>query len=200
MKLYYSPGACPLTIHSLLNDIGAEYELVKVDLKTHKTEQGDDFYQINPKGYVPVLELSNGTRITELPAVALYLSETYSNYHLFPEQGLPKIRVVEWLAFIGSEIHKAFAPLFNPASAQEDKDAAIEKISKRYAYINDVLEQQAYITGDVISIADIYLFVTLTWASKNGIDLAQWPNLKALKDKVAAYPAVHKSLKQEGLI
>lgn len=199
MKLYYSPGACPLTIHVLLNDMGINYELVRVDLKSHKTEDGRDYYEINPKGYVPTLELGSGERITELPAVAQYLSESQQNYHLFPEKGLSKIRVVEWLAFIGSEIHKSFAPLFNPASSEDAKQSAKEKVNNRFQYIDQVLEQQAYVAGDAISIADIYLFVILTWADNMKLDLSQFHNLQVHKQKVSNYPAVQKSLKEEGL-
>lgn len=200
MKLYYSPGACPLTIHVLLNDMGVDYELVRVDLKSHQTEDGRDYYTINPKGYVPTLELDSGERITELPAIAQYLSETLQNYHLFPQKGLPKIRVVEWLSFIGSEVHKNFAPLFNPASSDEAKKAAQDKINSRFAYINQVLEQQAYVTSDVITIADIYLFVILRWASSMKLDLSQFPNLQVYKQKVSDYPAVQQSLKEQDLI
>lgn len=200
MKLYYSPGACPLTIHVLLNDLGIDYQLVRVDLKSHKTEDGRDYYEINPKGYVPTLELESGERITELPAVAQYLSESQQNYHLFPQQGLPKIRVIEWLAFIGSEVHKSFAPLFNPASSEEAKKAAQDKINNRFGYIDQVLQQQAYVTGDILSIADIYLFVILTWANNMKLDLSQFPNLQIHQQKVGEYPAVQKSLKEEGLM
>lgn len=200
MKLYYSPGACPLTIHVLLNDLGIDYQLVRVDLKSHKTEDGRDYYEINPKGYVPTLELESGERITELPAVAQYLSESQQNYHLFPQQGLPKIRVIEWLAFIGSEVHKSFAPLFNPASSEEAKKAAKDKINNRFGYIDQVLQQQAYVIGDVLSIADIYLFVILTWANNMKLDLSQFPNLQIHQQKVGEYPAVQKSLKEEGLM
>lgn len=199
MKLYYSPGACPLTIHVLLNDMGVKYELIRVDLKSHQTEDGRDYYKINPKGYVPTLELDSGERITELPAVAQYLSESQHNYHLFPEQGLAKIRVVEWLAFIGSEIHKSFAPLFNPASSDTARTAAKEKINNRFAYVDQVLAQQAYVTGDVITIADIYLFVILTWASNMKLDLSHFHNLQIYKQKVSDYPAVQKSMHEEGL-
>lgn len=200
MKLYYSPGTCALTVHTLLNDIGEPFELEKVDLKTHQTEKGEDFYQINPKGYVPVLQVEGGERLTELPAIVQYVVETTQNHKLFPAEGFAKFRVIEWLGFIGSEIHKNFSPLFDPSSSDDIKKLSIEKISKRFAYIDNVLNQSAYVSSDQISIADIYLFVILTWARKLYIDIDEWKNLQAFKRKVGEYPALQKSMKEEGLI
>ena len=204
MKLYYSPGACALTIHILLNDMAVPYELVRVDLKQHKTEDGQDYCRINPKGYVPLLGLDSGEHISELPAIAQYLAESQQSYNLFPEKGLAKIRVVEWLAFIGSEIHKNFAPLFNSDSSAEAKQAAKQKLMQRFDYVNQQLAQQDlvqdnFLTGDHISIADIYLFVVLRWTEKMQLDLSEFSDLKALQARVQQYPAVQKSLHEEGL-
>lgn len=200
MKLYYSPGSCALTVHTLLNDITEPFELEKINLKNHKTESGEDFYQINPKGYVPVLELDTGERLTELPAIVQYLVETTHNHKLFPAEGLAKFQVIEWLGFISSEIHKSFAPLFDPTSSDDMKKLAVARISRRFAYINDVLNELAYVSSDQLSIADIYLYVILTWAKNLNIDISPWENLQALKRKVRDYPALQKSMREEGLI
>jgi glutathione S-transferase len=200
MKLYYATGSCALAVHILLNDIGKPFELEKVDLRTHQTASGKDFYQINPKGYVPVLELDNGEILTELPAIVQYITETTQSYDLFPEDGLAKTRVIEWLAFIGSEIHKHFTPLFNVSSPDSLKDTAREAITKRFHYISDVLEKSTYLTGGQLSIADIYLFVILGWTRSVNFDISAWKNLEALKLKVGNTPAVQQSLKEQGLI
>lgn len=199
MKLYYSPGACALTIHVLLNDIAVPYQLVRVDLKQHQTEDGQDYWRINPKGYVPLLALDSGEPISELPAIAQYLAESQQSYRLFPEKGLAKIRVVEWLAFIGSEIHKNFAPLFNADASAEAKKTAKKKLMQRFEYVNQQLAEQDYLTGEQISIADIYLFVLLRWTEKMHMDLSEFADLKALQENVRQYPAVQKSLLEEGL-
>ncbi|RYZ78930.1 MAG: glutathione transferase GstA [Moraxellaceae bacterium] len=199
VKLYYSPGACALTIHVLLNDMAVPYDLVRVDLKQHKTKDGQDYRRINPKGYVPLLALDSGEQISELPAIAQYLSESQHSYGLFPEKGLAKIRVVEWLAFIGSEVHKNFAPLFNSDSSTEAKHSAKQKLMQRFDYVNQDLAQKNYLTGDHISIADIYLFVVLRWTEKMQLDLSNFADLTALQQRVHQYPAVQQSLREEGL-
>lgn len=200
MKLYYAPGTCALTVHTLLNDIGESFVLEKVNLKTHQTHTGEDFYRVNPKGYVPVLELDSGDRLTELPAIVQYLVEETHNHKLFPAEGFAKFKVIEWLAFISAEIHKSFSPLFDPSSSEDLKQWARAKLAKRFAYIDDVLNELAYVSSDQLSIADIYLYVTLLWTDHLKIDISQWKNLEAFKHKVGEYPALQKSMKEEGLI
>ena len=201
MKLYYSPGACPLSPHIVLCELGLPHQLVKVDLKTHLTEGGVDFIKINPKGYVPVLELDDGPLLTEGPAIVQYLADLKPAAGLLPPAGsLERARVQEWLTFIGTELHKSFSPLFNPAASPDWKAAARANIERRFSYVDQALAGRDYLTGASFCVADAYLFTVTNWSGFHQMDLAPWPNLAAYQKRVMARPAVQEALRAEGLI
>jgi glutathione S-transferase len=197
MKLYFAPTACSLHPHILLRESGLKFDLVKVDLRTHKTATGADYYGINPKGYVPALELDNGQRLTENPAIAQYIADQVPDKKLAPPNGtLERYRLQEWLGFIGSEIHKAISPLFYPIS-EEGKKAAHEKILKRLGFVAKSLEGKQYLMGDQFTSPDAYMFVMLQWAQHLKIDTSQFPILKTYHERIAARPAVKAALEFE---
>lgn len=201
MKLYYASGACSLSPHIVLCELGVAHELEKVDLKSHTTAGGTDFYTINPKGYVPVLQLDNGERLTEGPAIVQYLADLKPAAGLLPPAGsLARARAQEWLNFIATELHKSFAPLFNPTSADELKANAHATIARRLGIFDKVLTGQDYLTGTQFSVADAYLFTIVNWSGFMAIDLTPWPAVSAFQKRVGARPAVQQALKAEGLI
>lgn len=198
--LYSSPGACSLAPHIVLREAGADFNLVKVNLKEHKTEDGRDFYAINPKGYVPALELETGDVLTEGPAITQYVADTHPYANLAPTPGtVERAKVQEDLTFIGTEVHKSFSPLFNPANSDEVKQAAKDKIAKRFDLLDERLAGGRDYLHSAFSIADAYLYVMTRWATGMGFDLARWPHLSAFKDRVAARPHVQQALAAEGL-
>lgn len=201
MKLYYSPGACSLSPHIVLCELGLPHELEKVDLKTHTTAGGADFYAINPKGYVPALELGGGQLLTEGPAIVQYLADQKPEAGLLPPAGtLERARVQEWLTFIGTELHKSFSPLFNPQAAADWKAAAKANIERRFGFVEQALAGRDYLTGASFCVADAYLFTVVNWSFFMGIDLAPWPALAAFHKRVAARPAVQAAMQSEGLV
>lgn len=201
MKLYYSPGACSLSPHIVLREAGLKFDLEKVDLAAKKTATGKDFFGISPNGYVPALELAPGDVLTEGPAIVQYLADQAPAARLAPANGTrERYTLQSWLNFITAEIHKSFGAMFNPAAAQEAKALAKKQLETRYAAVEKQLADKDYLMGANYSVADIYLFVTLTWAGHVGIDVAQWPALSRLRDRVAARPAVQAAMKAEGLI
>ena len=201
MKLYYARGACSLSPHIVLLEAGIQAQLIKVDTKTHKTEDGGDFYAINPKGYVPVLELDDGQRLTEGPAVVQYLADRNPTSRLAPANGtMARYRLQEWLNFITAELHKQFGPLFQSTTPAEYQQTLKEKIAKRLDWVAGELEGKDYLMGSTFTVADAYLFTMLTWTGHVGIDLARWPALAAYKARVAARPRVREALIAEGLI
>lgn len=198
MKLYYTPGACSLSPHIVAEEAGIALELEKVDLKTHKTADGVDYYAVNPKGYVPSLTLDDGTMLTEGAAIVQYLADLKPASGLAPANGtMARYRLQEWLTFINSEIHKSFSPLFQGAG-EEAQAAAREKISKRFAYVDTELGAKPFLLGDTFTAADAYFFVMLTWAHHMKIDLPV--NLGAYFARVAQRPKVHAAMKAEGLV
>lgn len=197
MKLYFSPGACSLSPHIVATEAGIPLELVKVNLKEHKLESGEDFYKVNPKGYVPFLQLDDGETLSEGPAIVQYLGDLKPEKHLIPQSGIGRYKVAEWLAFINGEIHKSFGPLFGNGS-DDVKNEARAKIQKRFDYVNDQLAGKQYLTGDTFTVADAYMFVMTTWAHHMKIDLPA--NLKHFFDRVSKRPAVHQAMKDEGLV
>jgi glutathione S-transferase len=200
MKLYYAPGACSLSPHIVAEEAGIHLDLEKVDLKTHKTEGGEDFYAVNPKGYVPALKLDDGSILTEGPAIVQYLADQKPASHLAPESGtLPRYKLQEWLTFINSEIHKNFSPLFGAASDEVKADAKA-KLAKRFDYVNKELAGKDYLIGANFTVADAYLFVMLTWANHLKLDLTPYSNLHAFFARVFARPKVHAAMKAEGLV
>ncbi len=201
MKLYYTPGACPLAVHIALCELNLPHELVQVDLKTKKLADGTDYTAINPKGYVPTLELDDGTRLTEIPAIVQYLADTHPEAGLLAAPGtIERTRAIEWLTFAGTELHRSFSPLFNPAASQDWKDASMARLEQRFAYVNDCLEGKDYILGPDFSVADTYLFTTVNWTYLRKIDISRWPNLVAYHQRVSQRPAVQAALKAQGLI
>ncbi|MGR4868492.1 glutathione transferase GstA [Variovorax sp. LARHSF232] len=200
MKLYYSPGACSLSPHIALHEAGLAFEPVLASTKSHKLQDGTDYYGINPLGYVPLLELDDGTRLREGPAIVQYIADLVPNKNLAPANGtLQRYRLQEWLTFIGTEIHKTFSPLFSPATPEDYKPLAKEKLASRLKWVDSQLEGKQYLMGDHFSVADGYLFTVTNWAKPTGVDLSDLPNLLAYRERVAARPAVQAAMKAEGL-
>jgi len=200
MKLYYSPGACSLSPHIVVSETGINVELEKVNLAEHKTASGQDYMTINPKGYVPALQLDDGTVLTEGPAIVQYLADQKPASGLIPAAGaIDRYRVQEWLNFIGTELHKNFGALFNKATPDATKETAKASITKRLAYLNDRLAGKQYLMGSTFTVADAYAFTIVNWTNFVGIDLKPYPNLAAYMARVAARPKVLETLKAEGL-
>jgi glutathione S-transferase len=190
MKLYYSPGACSLSPHIVLLEAGLKGTLVKVDTKTHKSEDGGDYYAVNPKGYVPLLELDDGDRLSEGPAIVQYLADRSPASKLAPPAGtMERYHLQEWLNFITAELHKQFSPLFYATTPAEYKETLKEKIKGK-----------DYLMGSTFTVADAYLFTMLTWTKHVGIDVARWPALTAYQARVGARPKVREALIAEGLV
>ncbi|MEO8740386.1 MAG: glutathione transferase GstA [Casimicrobiaceae bacterium] len=201
MKLYFSPGACSLSPHIALLEAGLAFTPVKTSTKTHKLDDGTDFYSINEKGYVPVLELDSGERLTEGPAIVQYIADRSPGSGLAPAAGtLERYRLQEWLNFITSELHKQYGPLFDPATPAEYKSTQIAKIGKRYDWLAEQLKGKDYLMGKQFTVADAYLFTVMRWSQLVGIDLAKWPVLTAYLERVAARPKVQQALVAEGLV
>jgi glutathione S-transferase len=202
MKLYYSPGACSLSPHIVLREAGLPFDLVKVDTKTKKTEAGEDFSAINPKGYVPVVELDNGERLTEGPAIVQYLADQVPQKKLAPANGtLERARLQEWLNFITSELHKGFSPLFVPSTPEDYKPLVRERLLSRLAYVDESLgkTKKPYLLGDTFSVADAYLFTVANWAGFVGLDIKGLAKLGEYQGRVRERPAVAAALRAEGL-
>lgn len=201
MKLYYSPGACSLSPHIVACEAGIPIELEKVNLADKKTETGKDYMAINPKGYVPALMLDDGSLLTEGPAIVQYLADQKPATKLAPAAGTAeRYRLQEWLTFIGTELHKSFAPLFNKASPDEAKQTATANINKRLGYLNDRLGGLKYLMGESFSAADAYAFTIINWTNFTGIDLKPFPNVVAYMGRVGARPKVQEALRAEGLM
>ena len=199
MKLYYTPGACSQAPHIAIHELGLPYEAVKVDLATHKLDDGTDYRTINPKGYVPTLELDDGTRLTEANVILQYLAEQKPG-RLAPAFGTrERWTLVEWLAFIASEVHKGFGPLWNPKTPADVRERTVQALGNRFGYLAQTLEKQPFLMGDEFTIADAYLFVVLNWSDLHKVDLTPWPALQQFRKRVASRPAVQATLKAEGL-
>lgn len=193
MILYYAPGACSLADHIALHDAGLSFSHVKVDLKTKTTETGADYTKINPKGYVPALTLDSGETLTENVAILSWIAAQKPGQ---TADGITRFRALEALAFISTEIHKSFKPFFNPEATEKDKAAAKTALAKRFGYLADRL-YGGYLLGGSPSVADFYLFVMLTWARKNSLEVPQ--ALSEFYDRIKALPAVRKAFEHEGL-
>jgi glutathione S-transferase len=200
MKLYYSPGACSLSPHIVLREAGLAFDLVLASTKTHKLQDGTDYYGINPLGYVPLLELDDGTRLREGPAIVQYIADQVPVKNLAPANGtLPRYRLQEWLTFIGTEIHKSFSPLFNPAMPEEGKQIYRDRLASRFQWVDGQLAGKAYLMGDHFSVADAYLFTVSNWTQPMNIDLSAHANVLAWRKRVGERPAVQEAMKAEGL-
>lgn len=201
MKLYYSPGACSLSPHIVLLEAGLDCELVLASTKTHKLADGTDYYTINPKGSVPLLELDNGERLTEGPVIVQYLADLAPAAKLAPANGtMARYRLQEWLNFLTSEVHKGFSPLFNPATPEDYKPVAKARLADRLAWVDAQLEGKSYLMGEPFTVADPYLFTLTNWARPVGLDISHLANLGAYMARVAARPAVQQAMKAEGLL
>src|SRR3954471_9998412 len=186
MKLYYSPGACSLSPHIALLEAGLPYDLVKVDLKAKKLENGDDYLAVNPKGQVPALSLDSGELLTEGPVIVQYIADQAAAKNLAPATGTDARRKLEeWLTFINGEVHKNFSPLFQPVFDDEVKGFFKTRLTGKFKYIDGALAGKDYLLGKDFSVADGYLFVMLKWAERMSLDLSEFKNLTAYKDRVA---------------
>jgi glutathione S-transferase len=201
MKLYFSPGACSLSPHIILQETGLPFTTEKVDLRSKQTASGADYLGINPKGYVPALVTDDGVLLTEGPAIVQYLADQVPDKRLAPAHGsIERYQLISWLNFIGTEIHKNYSPMFNPAASDEAKSNAKQNLAKRYAYVERMLEGRAYLVGTGFTVADGYLFVVTNWAGMLKLDMSPFPNIAAFQKRVAGRPAVQQAMKAEGLI
>jgi glutathione S-transferase len=201
LKLYYSPGACSLSPHIVLRESGLAFTPVLASTKTHKLADGTDYYTINPKGYVPLLELDDGQRLAEGPAIVQYIADKVPEKKLVPAWGtMERYRVMEWLTFIGTEIHKSFSPLFNPGMPEEAKALYRQKVLDRLKWVEGQLAGKDYLMGTGFTVADAYLFTVSRWSPFVGVDITGLANLNAFIARVNARPAVQEALKAEGLL
>ncbi len=201
MKLYYSPGACSLSPHIALHEAGLAYTPVLASTKSHKLQDGTDYYTINPLGYVPVLELDNDERLREGPAIVQYIADQVPDKQLAPANGtLARYRLQEWLTFIGTELHKGFSPLFNPATPEDYKPLVRERLLQRLQWVDGQLASKQYLMGDQFTVADGYLFTVTNWTQPTKLDISGLAHLAAYRERVGARPAVQAAMKAEGLL
>jgi glutathione S-transferase len=201
MKLYYSPGACSLSPHIALLEAGLPYDLVKVDLRAKKLENGDDFLKVNPKGQVPALALDSGELITEGPVIVQMIADKATGKNLAPARDSnERYKLLEWLNFITTELHKNFGPMFSPVLADEAKAFFKDRVMAKFKYIDSQMAGRDYLMGSHFTVADGYLFTMLAWADRMKFDLSAMPNLLAYKARVAARPKVQEALTKEGLM
>lgn len=200
MKLYYLPGACSLASHIALYESGLKFEIALLDRNKRTTSDGLAFEQVNSKGYVPALRLDDGQVLTENIAVLLYIADRNPAAHLTPDAGsIERYRLIEWLAFISSEIHKNYTPLFNPIAGDESKQSARSTLAKRLDWLNGSVGARGCLLTSGFSVADCYLFTVLRWSERTGIELARWPNLKRYYAAISSRPQVVAALRAEGL-
>jgi glutathione S-transferase len=200
MKLYYAPGACSLAAHIVAREAGIPLGLDKVDLAGQTTQGGQNYRSVNPKGYVPAVALDDGSVLTEVAAIIQYLADQGSGSGLAPANGtMARYRLIEWITFISSEIHKGFGPLWNPSTPDAVKAATKEKLATRFAYLDKILAAQPFLTGDTFTIADAYLFTVVNWTNYHHVDLSPFPHLQAFQNRVASRPKVQEALEAEGL-
>jgi glutathione S-transferase len=201
MKLYYSPGACSLSPHIALLEAGLPYELVKVDLRAKKLENGDDYLKVNPKGQVPALGLDSGELVTEGPVIVQMIADKAAGKNLAPARdSAERYKLQEWLNFITTEVHKNFGPLFSPVLADEAKAFFKDRVMAKFKYIDGQLPGRDFLMGKQFTVADGYLFTMLNWADRMKFDLSAMPNLLAYKARVGARPKVQEALTKEGLM
>ena len=201
MKLFYSPGACSLAPHIVLREAGQLFSLVKVDLGQHQTTEGEDYFAINPKGSVPLLELGDGTRISEGPVIAQFVSDQNQATSLMPPAGtMARYRVMEWQNYITSELHKGFSPLFNAELGADAKQILSTVLFNKLGWVNSQLAGQSYLTGTTFTAADAYLFVVLGWTKHVGLDISSLSHVQRFVTMVSQRPAVREAMKAEGLL
>jgi glutathione S-transferase len=198
MKLYYLPGACSLAANIALREAELKFELVKVDRHTKRAADGLDFNEVNPKGYVPALTLDSGETLTENVAVLQYIADRNPAAKLAPAAGtMERYRLVEWLAFVNSEIHKNFTPLFRKDAPEDMRNYVRKNIETRAGWINSTWGSRSFLMGEQFTVADAYLFVVLGWGKHVGIDLGQWPQVQSYVARVGARASVAAALKSE---
>lgn len=201
MKLYYAPGACSLASHIALREAGLPVELVKVDLGSKRTETGVDFRTVNSKGYVPTVELDDGQRLTEGPAILQYIADKVPTRGLAPSPGtMERYRLQEWLNFISTELHKQYSPLFDRQADEAVKQRQRERLAERLGWVSRQLGERDYLMGSNFSVADAYLFTVLSWSGLVGVDLSGLAALTAFVARVGAREAVQAALRAEGLL
>jgi glutathione S-transferase len=198
MKLYYAPGACSLSPHIALHEAGLQHELVKVDLRAKKLENGDDYLKVNPKGQVPALMLDTGELVTEGPVIVQMIADKAAARNLAPAaNSAERYKLQEWLTYINGELHKNIGPMFNPALSDDAKGVFKDRAMGKFKYVDGQLAGKDHLMGKQFTVADGYLFVMLTWADRMKFDLSGLSNLKAYQARVAARPAVQAALKME---
>ena len=201
MKLYYAPGACSLAPHIVLNEIGADYSLEKVDLAEKKTETGADFSAINSKGYVPTLEFAKDQVLTEVSTIVQFLADKAEGSKLLPKFGsMDRYRAMEMLNFVASELHKGIGGLFAKGMPEDGRKLIIERVSKRLSWVDNLLATKPFLLGDEFSVVDAYAFTVMNWGQWVGLDIKAWKNVAAYMERVGARPGVQAALKKEGLL
>jgi len=201
MKLYYAPAACSQAPHIVAREAGLEIELAKVNFPDKVTDDGEKLTDVNPKGAVPALRLDDGEMLTENAVILQYLADLAPNSELaIPASGIERYRLLEWLNFIATELHKGFGPLWNPATPDSFKEATREALGKKFDYLQEKIGDGPYILGDRFSILDAYAFAVLNWTKIHSIDIARWPGLSRYLARIAERPAVRETLRAEGLI
>lgn len=201
MKLYYSPGACSLASHISLRETGLPFDIDQFIASTGKTASGEDFKQVNPKGYVPTIRMDDGSILTEGAAILQYIADQNPASSLAPKAGtMERYRLQEWLTFIGTEIHKTFSPLFSKTVSPEARDRAHDLLTRRLGYVETQLANRPYLMGDSFTVADAYLFVVVRWSNRVGFDLAKFPRIQEYLARISARPSVQAAMKAEGLI
>jgi glutathione S-transferase len=201
MKLYYTPGACSMAPHIVLREAGYKFDSEKVDLAGKRTSTGADYLRINPKGYVPALELDNGQILTEVGTIIQYLADQKKELKLVPEAyTMERYRLMEWINFISTEIHKQFGPLFRPNTPEETRQNQTMLLAKRFDFLAERLKGKQYLMGENFTVADAYLFTVLNWSPKLKIDLAPWPIIQTYMTRVASRPCVTETLRAEELV
>jgi glutathione S-transferase len=199
MKLYSQPGSCSMASNIALHEAGIPFELHKVDKRTKRVD-GVEFIEINPKGYVPALQLDDGQVLTENVAVLQYIADRKPESKLAPAAGtMERYRLQEWLSYINSEVHKSYTPLFSAEVSEDTKTYARNNVTKRLAYLETALGSKQFLMGDQFTVADAYLFVVLGWSAHVGLDIGQWPNLKSYVERIRARPHVVEAMTAEGL-
>ncbi|HEX7043404.1 MAG TPA: glutathione transferase GstA [Burkholderiales bacterium] len=201
MKLYYSPGACSLAPHIVAREAGLAIDLVKVDLKAHRLESGEDYYAINPRGYVPMLELDDGTRLTEVAVLTQLLAERAPQAGLLPPAGsIERLQAQMWLNYVATELHKTFSWFFHPQLPDAMRGLLNDRLANRLSHLEKHLEGREYLVGDRFTVADAYAYTVINWAGVLKIDLTPYPNIKAFQKRIGSRPKVREALVAEGLV
>jgi len=201
MKLYYSVGACSLAPHIALKEAGLAFEAINAPTKTHQLPDGSDYYKINPLGYVPLLVLDDGRQLRECAVIIQYIADQVPEKHLAPANGtFERYKLQEWLSFIGTELHKSFAPLFTPAMPTEAKALFKTRLLERLTWVDGALANTSYLMGNTFTVADAYLFNVSNWTKFVGVDISALENLAAFRARVSVRPAVQEAMRAEGLI